>query len=293
MLQQPPRASVLRWLDRLWPTEFGTDPDAFDAAAAQTTFERVRALGRRLRWLPVRADGLEHVPAGPALLVMNHSGGTSIPDVWGFALAWYGRFGTARPLHPLAHEFVVRQPMTGRYFEKRGVLLARGDVARAALARGRDVLVLPGGDFEAWRPYWARHRVDFAGRRGYARLALQAGVPIVPVAHDGAHSTLVVLARGRRLARALQLHRIARAEIWPIHLSLPWGLAVGPLPHLPWPHPLRYQVGPPIAPGRVAEPTADDIDAVDAEVRATIQRMLGGLAAQGRQSAAKSTPYTG
>ncbi|HRG98734.1 MAG TPA: hypothetical protein PLR99_20925, partial [Polyangiaceae bacterium] len=73
--------------------------------------------------------------------------------------------------------------------------------------------------------------------------ALEARVPIVPVAHAGAHETLRVLTDGHRFARAVGLQRFARAEIFPVHLSLPWGLAIGPWPHIPLPTTLRYRFG--------------------------------------------------
>jgi 1-acyl-sn-glycerol-3-phosphate acyltransferase len=265
-------ANLVRWLD----SGYGRDPRALDPVAVERTVGRLRAAARWLPWLPVRATGLEHVPPPPAMIVMNHSGGTSIPDVWGFMYAWYSRFGVSRPLHPLAHEMVLGQPMTGPYFARRGVLLADRGVARAALELGHDVLVLPGGDQDAWRPWSERWQVRFAGRRGYARLAVATGVPVVPVAHAGAHETLLVLFRGQRLARLAGLHRLTRAEIWPVHLSLPWGLAIGPLPHIPWPRRLRYQVG------REMDPrAAGGVEALDAAVQAAVQRGLDELR-QGR-----------
>jgi hypothetical protein len=103
----------------------------------------------------------------------------------------------------------------------------------------------------------------------------------VPVANAGAHETLVVLTDGRPVARALRLPELARAEIFPIHLSLPWGLAVGPWPHLPTPARLRYRIGPPILPPAGLAPGADPpeelVQAVDAEVRAAVQRLLDEL----------------
>ena len=42
---------------------------------------------------------------------------------------------------------------------------------------------MPGGDRDTWRPYSKRYDVCFAGRKGYARLAIKAGVPIVPIAN--------------------------------------------------------------------------------------------------------------
>jgi 1-acyl-sn-glycerol-3-phosphate acyltransferase len=140
-------------------------------------------------------------------------------------------------------------------------------------------MVMPGGDLDTWRPYRDRYRVCFGGRTGYARIALMSGVPIVPVAHAGAHETLMVLYDGRWFAERLGLKRITRANIWPVHLSLPWGLAFGPWPHIPIPAVLRYRVGAPIALSDVPmdDPSPAAIAELDSRVRRAIQDQLDEL----------------
>ena len=53
------------------------------------------------------------------------------------------------------------------------------------------VLVYPGGDYEAPWPSGAGsgNVVDFGGRKGFVRLAVVTGVPIVPVASVGGQET--------------------------------------------------------------------------------------------------------
>ena len=215
------------------------------------------------------------------MMVSNHSGGTTIPDVWGFGIAWYDAFSVDRPIHPMAHEIVMSTKATARFFSRRGVLRAGRGVASDVLTNWRrDLLVMPGGDVDTWRPYKDRYKVRFDGRKGYARTAIKAGVPIVPVAHAGAHSTLLVLSDGRRMAKFLKIKQLARANVWPIHLSFPWGLTIGPWPHIPTPANLRYRFGDPIDPPALAngeEPSQAAIDELDAAVRAAIQQMLNGL----------------
>jgi len=224
---------------------------------------------------------MEHVPRTPTMIVSNHSGGTTIPDVWGFAFAWYQRFGASRPIHPLAHEMILSTQATARFFGRLGVLRAGRGVANEVLTRWqRDLLVMPGGDLDTWRPYKDRYRVQFGGRIGYARTAIVAGVPIVPVANAGAHETLLVLSDGRALAQRLHLHELTRANVFPIHLSLPWGLTIGPWPHLPLPTRLRYRFGAPIAPPALAPgevPTDDAVGDLDAQVRTAVQGLLDQL----------------
>jgi hypothetical protein len=181
----------------------------------------------------------------------------------------------------MAHEFVMATKATARFFSSRGVLRAGRGVASDVLTNWRrDLLVMPGGDVDTWRPYRDRYKVRFDGRTGYARTAIKAGVPIVPVGHAGAHSTLYVVSDGRRLAEILGIKKLARANVWPIHFSLPWGLTVGPWPHIPVPARLRYRVGHPIAPPPLAEgeePSDDDVLDFDASVRGAVQGLLDGL----------------
>jgi 1-acyl-sn-glycerol-3-phosphate acyltransferase len=276
------KSKILRWLHGATGVPWGADPDDYDPGAIDQTLGTVGELfsdaRHAHRYFPLEVEGLHHVPRPPVLVVSNHSGGTSIPDVWGFLVAWYRRFGSVRPIHPLAHEMIVSTRLTGPYFARRGILRATRDLALQALRKLHDVMVLPGGDCETWRPWRDRYRVDFGGRTGYARTALESGVPIIPVAHAGAHSTFMVLSDGRWLAKMLHLKEIARASVWPVHLSLPWGLGFGPLPHIPLPARMRYRIGEPIEPQRLAaSPTDAQVRALDEHVRGTIQSMLDGL----------------
>ncbi|MEZ4391056.1 MAG: hypothetical protein R3A48_08175 [Polyangiales bacterium] len=276
---------LLRWLHRDAAPRWGVDPHELDPDALRVTLAKAARLFRVGGYFDLDLGGWERLPPAPALLVSNHSGGTSIPDVWGFGVGWYLRHGLARPLHPLAHEIILSTPATARYFGRRGVLRARPETAwRALVEARRDVLVLPGGDRDTWRPFSRRWEVEFAGRVGYAKLALRAGAPVVPVAHAGAHETLVVLSDGSRLARAVGLHGLVRAEIWPVHLSLPWGLAFGPWPHIPLPARMSYRFGPPIDPreygGPTERPSERAVRALDAAVRGSIQSMLAELRAE-------------
>jgi 1-acyl-sn-glycerol-3-phosphate acyltransferase len=267
---------MMRWFNREHGEHWGTSPADFDLSAVHGTLGKVGWLFGRGRYFGLDVHGWRHVPSAPVMVVSNHSGGTTIPDAWGFGVAWYRRF-THRPLHVAAHDMILATAATRRYFGRRGILRGSRQLAHEVLTHWkRDLMVMPGGDVDTWRPYSERYRVRFGGRTGYARIALRSGVPIVPVANAGAHETFYVLSDGRRLARALHLREIARASIWPVHLSLPWGLAVGPWPHIPLPARLRYRVGEPVQLSRdpVPEPSEDMVRELDARVQAAVQSQL-------------------
>jgi 1-acyl-sn-glycerol-3-phosphate acyltransferase len=192
--------------------------------------------------------GLEHVPEDrPVLFVGNHSGGTPSPDSVVFILSYLERFGDSRPLFWLGHSLVTAAPALGSFLRRCGVLPASPDSARRALASGGSVLVYPGGEVELHRPWSERNRIEFVGRTGFARLALDAAVPVVPVVASGGHNTYLPLTDGRQLARLLGLDRRFNLKVLPISLAVPWGLNVGDfLLHVPLPARITVEVLPPI-----------------------------------------------
>jgi 1-acyl-sn-glycerol-3-phosphate acyltransferase len=191
--------------------------------------------------------GLGNIPeSGPVLLVGNHSGGNLTPDTHVFTLAFCAYFGVERPFYQLAHNLVLSMPGLGM-LRKYGTVAASHENSRKALETGAALLVYPGGDHEVHRPSWEGGRVDFDGRKGFVRLALEHDVPIVPVVSVGGQETALFLSRGKGLASLLGLDRALRLKVLPISLALPWGLNVGDmLGHLPLPAKITVEALPPI-----------------------------------------------
>jgi 1-acyl-sn-glycerol-3-phosphate acyltransferase len=217
--------------------------------------------------------GLGNLPEGPFLGVGNHSGAALIPDtlVW---LSAYHSAGRATPLLTLAHDamFSTYPAPVARWVSRFGGIRADHALALAGLAQGFAVQVYPGGDHDACRSFARRHTIEFAGRTGYVALAQQARVPIVPVASAGGHEALIILGDGKRLARWLGVDRRRRLTAFPISLSVPWGLWVGPLPgYVPLPAKIEIEVLPSIDP-------AGDVDDVDARVRGALQHAVNAMA---------------
>lgn len=217
----------------------------------------------------------------PVLLVGNHSGGNLTPDTTVFTLAFYTYFGVERRFHQLAHNLVLTSPV-GPLLRRFGTVAASPENARKALAAGAAVLVYPGGDWEVHRPSWQSNRVDFAGRRGFVRLALETGVPIVPVVSIGGQETALFLSHGQRLSRALRLDQLLRLKVLPISITIPWIVNVGDFfGHLPLPAKLTVQVLEPI---ELTERFGrdPDVDEVYDHVTAVMQETLDSLAAERR-----------
>jgi 1-acyl-sn-glycerol-3-phosphate acyltransferase len=231
-----------------------------------------------------RADvrGLHHIPAeGPVLLVGNHSGGNMTPDTTVFTLAFTTYFGVERRFHQLAHNLVLAMP-TLAFLRKYGTIAAGHENARRALQTGAAVLVYPGGDYEVHRPTWDSAKVDFGGRKGFIRLALEEDVPIVPIVSIGGQETALFLSRGERLAKLLRLDKMFRLKVLPISLAPPWGLNIGDmLGHFPLPAKISIRALPKL---NVREQFGQDpdIDEVYDHVMGVMQAELDTLAAQRR-----------
>jgi 1-acyl-sn-glycerol-3-phosphate acyltransferase len=223
------------------------DPlDAWDPAYIEETLPGIGAMTET--YFRGEVDGLENIPADePVLLVGNHSGGTLIADTFVFAHAFYSHFGPHRRFHQLAHDLVFKVPGIRGSLLRYGTVPANPDNMRRALDRGAALLVYPGGDHESYRPSWEGNQVDFDGRSGFVKLALELGVRIVPVVAIGGQETALFLGRGRRVARALKLDQTARLKVFPVQFAPPFGLTVLDLPlRVPLPAKIKVRVLEPI-----------------------------------------------
>jgi 1-acyl-sn-glycerol-3-phosphate acyltransferase len=250
----------------------------WDPEFARQIASRVGPLIKRYFRAEVR--GLDSLPrTGGALVVCNHSGGVLTPDVLVFAPAFYNEFGYDRPLYTLAHYGVFITPLAG-WLGRVGVIHASRENASKALHSGAVVLVFPGGDYDSFRPTLTQNVIDFDGRTGYVRAAVEARVPIVPAVSIGGQETQLFLTRGNRLAKRLGLKHI-RLEILPLTVGFPFGVTTFFPANLPLPSKIVTEVMEPIdVVARFGEDP--DIDEVDAYVRSVMQTVLDRLGRERR-----------
>lgn len=233
------------------------------------------------RYFGAEVRGLERWPAGGALVVGNHSGGMSSPDSWIFGAQLIAAHGVVESPFALAHDAVFKVPGMRHAIEALGGVPAAAGNAQALLQAGRKVLVYPGGDVDAMRPWRQRHTIQFGGRRGYVRLAMAAGVPIVPVVAAGSHSGFYLGGDLQPLLARLGLAQFFRLKTWPVGVSFPWGVTLGPPPpYLPLPTRILIEVLPPIElPHTGADAAQDDamVAACDLQIRSTMEAALAVL----------------
>ena len=254
---------------------YGPDPKLMEAQSGPTN-------ALMDRYFRLEINGWERLPEAPALFIGVHSGGPLTMDAWTVMYSWWRHFGEKRTLHPTAHDVLMNTPGLGTYFRRTGTISPSRENIQAAFDMGHDVVLWPGGEVDAYRNWRDRDKAVLGGRKGFIRLAMRSGVPIVPIATVGGHDTLFVLSEGRGLAKKLKLKERLRSDVAPITLSWPFGLTLHltPFQHIPLPAKIRTEFLDPIeldsAPARL-----DDQDYVDAkyvEIESKIQAAMDRLA---------------
>ena len=241
------------------------------------------AIGWYADYFSPEVRGLGRLPAtGPVLVVGNHSCLFYMPEVWITARAIMERRGVEAPLYELGHDFVFAVPGVESVVRRLGAVPAGTGEAQSALRSGACVVVYPGGDWETCRPWTQRNRIDFAGRKGFVRLALRCGIPVVPVVAHGGHHAVVVVTRGDRLARAVGLPGV-RIKVFPFLAGFPFGLASVLTPPLPMPAQVTVEFLPALdwsGHGPGAERDEDVVTACYDQITGALQAALDRLSAE-------------
>lgn len=163
------------------------------------------------RWR-VAVEGVEHVPRhGGAVLAANHA------SYWDFFLAGRGPYlDWGRPVRILAKEALFRVPVFGRVMRRAEHIPVHRGSGTAALASavgglraGELVLVLPEQTI-------SRSFDLLPFKTGAARMAIEAGVPLVPVITWGSHRFHT---KGRR-----------PRPVWRLPVSVRYGAPLQPAP---------------------------------------------------------------
>lgn len=217
----------------------------------------------------VKTSGWENIPQGQVLLVGSHNGGLGAPDMVMMMYDWFCRFGTNRPVYGLMHPMAwsIYHSLT-RIAAQTGAIRANPQMAIAAIEQGASVLVYPGGAEDVFRPFTERDKIKFVGRKGFIKLALRYNLPIVPLVAKGAHESIFVITDLYQQVK--ELHKLGLFPwalnldplVFPIYLGLPWGIAFGPLPNIPFPTQVTTRVCNPIHFPRYGEEASRDRDYV-------------------------------
>jgi 1-acyl-sn-glycerol-3-phosphate acyltransferase len=244
--------------------EFGFDPDLNSALLMPV------ALALYRNWFRVQARGLANIPpSGAALIVANHSGVLPLDAIM-LQAGVFSDHPAKRNVRLLGADLVYTIPGLASIARRSGHTRADPALARSLLAGGELVGVFPEGFKGIGKPFSERYRLQRFGRGGFARTALQAGVPIIPCAIVGAEEIYPMLGNSHAVADALGL------PYFPLTPLFPW---LGPLGAVPLPSKWIIEFCEPVAAGeRPVTKPADDVVAHLADgVRDTIQAKLDEL----------------
>jgi 1-acyl-sn-glycerol-3-phosphate acyltransferase len=204
--------------------EFGYDPFGLSRDSIKSALSVARWLYRY--YFRAQAFGIEHVPSsGPVVLVSNHSG--QLPfDALVIGCACFLEPPQPRLVRAMVEFFVPSVPFASYLFARWGQITGTPENCRRLLAADEAVLVFPEGARGISKPFSKRYQLAEFGK-GFLRLALESGAPIVPVAVIGAEEQAPAV-------NLKPLARLLRTPSFPIVPYPPFVAAV--------PLPVKYRV---------------------------------------------------
>jgi 1-acyl-sn-glycerol-3-phosphate acyltransferase len=215
-------------LDRL-PTkvnDLGYDAWGFSPRHARPLI----SFGRRIHdYFRPEVVGAENIPDGRVLIVPNHSGQLPLDGVV-IGIATLLRCDPPRLVRAMVDRWFPGVPFLNELLSRAGATLGAPINCRNLLLDEQAILVFPEGARGSGKVWKDRYKLRRFGR-GFMRLALETGSPIVPTAVIGGEESVVSLYDLKPLARLLGI------PYAPIHPLLPLlGLAAY------FPLPVRFKV---------------------------------------------------
>jgi 1-acyl-sn-glycerol-3-phosphate acyltransferase len=230
---------------------------------------------KRALWLlePIRkiinpkVYGIENVPPRRALLVGNHTVMGLLDSPLMCAELWE-RGIVVRSLGDHAH---FKVPVWRDVLAACGVVDGTREATSELMRRDEVILVYPGGGREVTKRKNEKYQLIWKDRKGFARLAIEHGYPIVPFAAVGAEEALDILVDPESPllgpARLLVKNVLGSPDPMPITRG------IGPTP-VPRPERQYYWFGEPIATKDVRGQHGDDdvVGAVRDQTKAAVEK---------------------
>jgi len=145
-------------------------------------------------YLRVDVEGTRYVPKeGPYILISNHSGFMGFDATM---ITYQIALQNKDVPKIIAHKLWFLRPEISVHAKKMGLVPATFDNGLKILEKGKPLLLFPEGEEGNFKPTRYRYRLR-RFRRGFVRLALQTGAPIVPSIVIGAEETSITLSQIR------------------------------------------------------------------------------------------------
>ena len=220
----------------------------FDAkkAARFISFWRVRQIIHR-----AEISGIENIPGGGRAVMVSNHGRLDFDFFILVKLIWDHCHRFPRIL---SDRIWFKLPLIRSLFHATGAVEGNRENAIQLLRQDHIVLTYPGGVREIMTSRFGEEHIRWEGRTGFARVAIAAQSPVIPVASKGVNNGFIFVTSGKWLGRLLfrGIFRMGPSyddyrdplTIGLIPFPIPFSVAV----HFPFPCKVRYVVGKPITP---------------------------------------------
>lgn len=208
-------------------------------------------------YFKVRLFGKENVQDKQYMVVSNHSGQIAIDGLL-IGTAFSMEIKPSRILRPMVERFFTSLPFINKWANECGAVLGDRDNCMNLLEKGESLLIFPEGVRGVAKSTKDFYKVqEFT--RGFYRMAIKAGIEILPVAVVGAEEVFPYVYQAKRIAKK-------------------FGLPALPLSanYFPLPSPIDIYVGKPIKPETAIsdDPADSEIDPLIDQIEAEIQHMI-------------------
>ncbi len=133
------------------------------------------------RLFSIKITGKENIPKSSFLIIANHNSGALIEShSLLFGLKEFEIYG-------FNHPSLFKIPFIGQYFYKIGAIPATYEAAEEVFKNKKNLLIFPGGNRQALRTIFDYKKNSFPWAHGWAKIAIQNKVQVVPVTFEGSH----------------------------------------------------------------------------------------------------------
>lgn len=218
----------------------------------------MRCIGPYQKWLRWKVSGIENIPSsGPALIIGNHAG-FRLHEGWALAHATWNREDSPRPLRPLMHLGIPEDSWVyTAQSDYMGAVPGTPENCLELFDQGQVVMTYPEGAKSTAKPFSDRDKLLPKARwgKGWARLAVQRDIPVIPVGAVGVESAIPTIFRSKFLGRKFKL----QDDLYPVSPQTLFTLGQPFLnPLLPFPVKCALRVGDPILPSELPIPPGVD-----------------------------------
>lgn len=162
------------------------------------------------KYFRLQVEGAEHLPKrGPAIIAPNHSGATGLDAM---ILMHEIERVCGRLPRMMTHPFWFLTKTTSKPAHKLGFVEATMDNAIEQLEKNNIVVIFPEGEHGNFKPSVKAYQLQ-EFKRGFVRMAIRTGAPIIPTMIIGAEETHINLSQ-------LKMNKFFRGLILPLPLNL-------------------------------------------------------------------------